>query len=112
MHTSKSIRQIGKLSATSIQFSQASLYLRQLSNSLSSTVNQWGWDRYYLWEYKIIGEIKWWQKIIKFNHPHIISTISNPQVVITTDASPIAWGTTFQIMEQNIKINEKIKIIK
>jgi hypothetical protein len=65
-----------------------------LSNSLNSTINQWGWDTYYLWEYKIIGEIKWWQKTIKFNHPRLISTISNPQAVITTDASPIAWGAT------------------
>jgi hypothetical protein len=61
-------RIIGKLSATRIQFSQASLYLRQLSNSMSSTVNQWGWDTYYLWEYKIIGETKWWQRTIKSSY--------------------------------------------
>jgi hypothetical protein len=36
------------------------------------------------------GKIKWLQKTIKFNHPHLISTISNPQAIITTDASPIA----------------------
>jgi hypothetical protein len=63
-------------------------------------------------KYRIIGEIKWWQKIIKFNHPHLISTIPNPQAVITTDASPIVWGATFQIVEQNIKIKEKRKIKK
>jgi hypothetical protein len=91
---------------------QTSLYLRQLSNSLSSTVNQWGWDTYYLWEYKIIGKIKWCQRSIKFNHPRLISTISNPQRVITTDASPITWGATFQVVEQNIKINEKREMKK
>jgi hypothetical protein len=66
-------------------------------------MNQWGWDTYYLWEYKIIGKIKWWQKTIKSNHPRLISTMY---------ASPIAWGITFQIMEQNIKINEKREMKK
>jgi hypothetical protein len=32
--------------------------------------------------------------------------------MITTDASPIVWGATFQIIEQNIKINEKREIKK
>jgi hypothetical protein len=32
--------------------------------------------------------------------------------VITTDASPMAWGATFQVIEQNIKINEKREIKK
>jgi hypothetical protein len=32
--------------------------------------------------------------------------------VITTDASPIPWGATFQVVEQNIKINEKREIRK
>jgi hypothetical protein len=38
--------------------------------------------------------------------------ISNPQTVITIGASPIAWGTRFQVIEQNIKINEKREIKK
>jgi hypothetical protein len=42
--------------------------------------------------------------------PRLISTISNPQAVITTDASPIVWGATFQVVEQNIKINKKREI--
>jgi hypothetical protein len=39
-------------------------------------------------------------------------TISNPQAVITTDTSLIAWGSIFQIVEQNIQINEKREIRK
>jgi hypothetical protein len=32
--------------------------------------------------------------------------------VIITDASPIAWGATFQVVEQNIKVNQRKQIKK
>jgi hypothetical protein len=53
-----------------------------------------------------------WQRTIKSNYPRLISTISNPQAVITTDASQIAWENDIPIVEQNIKINKKREIKK
>jgi hypothetical protein len=50
---------IEKLTATRTQFTQASLYLKQLSNCLNIRVNKEGWDIYVLWEHRMIREIKW-----------------------------------------------------
>jgi hypothetical protein len=96
---------IGKLSATRTQFIQASLYLKQLSDYLNIRVNKEGWDTYVLWEYRMISEIKWWLKTIKTNKPHFILFNPTFQAVITTDASPIVWGATFQAVNQNVRIN-------
>jgi hypothetical protein len=101
-----------KLSATRTQFTQASLYLKQLSDCLNIRVNKEGWDTYVPWEYRMIGEIKWWMKTIKTNKPRLISTNPTFQAVITMDASPIAWGATFQAVKQNIKINPRKEMEK
>jgi hypothetical protein len=103
---------IGKLSATRTQFTQALLYLKQLSDCLNIRVNKEGWDIYVPWEYRMIGEIKWWLKTIKTNIPHLISINPTFQAVITTDASPIAWGATFQAVNQKVKINPRKEMEK
>jgi hypothetical protein len=63
---------IGKLSATQTQFTQASLYLKQLLDCLNIRINKEGCDTYIPWEHRMIGEIKWWLKTIKTNKPHLI----------------------------------------
>jgi hypothetical protein len=103
---------IGKLSATRTQFTQASLYLKQLSDCLNIRVNKEDWDTYVPWEYRMIGEIKWWVKTIKINKPHLISINPTFQAVVTRDASPIAWETTFQAVNQNVKINPRKEMEK
>jgi hypothetical protein len=103
---------IGKLSATRTQFTQASLYLKQLSDCLNIRVNKEGWNTYVPWEYRMIGEIKWWLKTIKTNKPRLISINPTFQAVITTDASPIAWGATFQAVNQNVRINPRKEMEK
>jgi hypothetical protein len=103
---------IGKPSVTRIQFTQASLYFKQLLDCLNIRVNKEGWDTYIPWEYRMIGEIKWWIKTIKTNKSHLISTNPTFQAVITKDASPIAWGATFQAINQNVKINPRREMEK
>jgi ABC-type Fe2+-enterobactin transport system substrate-binding protein len=48
----------------------------------------------------MIGEIKWWIKTIKSNKPDLISTNPTFQAVIITDVFLIAWGATFQAVNQ------------
>jgi hypothetical protein len=48
-------------------------------------------------------KIKWWLKIIKTNKPRLISINPTYQTVITTDASPVAWGVTFQVVKNKPK---------
>jgi hypothetical protein len=93
---------IGKLSTTRTQLTQASLYLKQLSDCLNIRINKEGWDTYIPWEYRMIGEIKWWLKTIKTNKPHPIITNPTYQAVITTDTSPITWGATSQVHKKRI----------
>jgi hypothetical protein len=60
----------------------------------------------------MIGEIKWWLKTIKTNKPRLISINPTFQTVITTDASPIVWGATFQSVKQNTRINPEKELQK
>jgi hypothetical protein len=53
-----------------------------------------------------------WLKTIKTNKPRLISTNPTFQAVITTDASPIAWGATFQAINQNTKLNPRKEMEK
>jgi hypothetical protein len=113
MHPSQNVIQADRETISYSNPSYTSLTLpQQLSDCLNIRVNKEGWDTYVPWEYRMIGEIKWWIKTIKTNKPCLISINPTFQAVITTDASPIAWGATFQAVSQNVRINPRKEMEK
>jgi hypothetical protein len=96
------------LSTTRIQFPKASLYLKRL---LHTRVNEEGWDAWTPWPHRTLAELRWWSNTITENNPHSIIKDLPPQVVITMDAAPEAWGATLQIVKSDKSFNpgEEVK---
>jgi hypothetical protein len=93
-------------------FPKAFLYLKRLSIILHTCVNEEGWDTWTPWSYRTLAELRWWSNTITENNFHSIVKDPPPQVVITTDAAPEAWGATLQIVKNDKFFNPEKEIKK
>jgi hypothetical protein len=62
--------------------------------------------------HRTLAELRWWSNTITENNPHLIMKDPPPQVVITTDAAPEAWGATLEIVKNNKFFNPEKEVKK
>jgi ribonuclease HI len=86
---------IGGLSATRVQFSQASLYLTSMYRLLSVATRTVGWDGSVVLSRALLPQLRWWQRQLQASLPRRIQPFV-PTATIDTDASDTGWGATLQ----------------
>jgi ribonuclease HI len=84
---------LGELNFLRAQFPMASLYMSVLNATKTKGVRARGWSGSTRLTPLLTGEIKWWLKTIKHNHPRRWVE-EGATTTITTDASPWGWGAT------------------
>jgi ribonuclease HI len=82
---------IGRLNFLRTQIPEASLHLRRMDRLKAEAVARGGWTSACTITPLLLGELKWWARVVHDNTPHSLQ--ARPVVAtITTDASPWGWG--------------------
>jgi hypothetical protein len=82
---------IGALSATRLQFQEASLYLSELNHLKTLAVKNTSWNGHVCASSVMLKDLMWWKETLKQNKPRSL-VVASIQAEMWTDASPTGWG--------------------
>ena len=87
---------VGSLNFLRAQVPRASLYLRNMHSVLTSMVNSVGWTGSSSTSRRMLSELLFWSRSVRYNTPHCFAARVS-QARLTTDASDAQWGGYLEI---------------